>query len=966
MKLMSVLNIVIYLRNTAFRFHFHPGRNLGCIFFLLFSFSVASNIRGSDKCNGIDIVNFTKSEYQGEYQNWSIDVGTDSLLYVANNRGLLVYDGITWESYYSDQITNLRGVRYDSSSQKIYTSGYREMGYWEWDDKGYLKYTSLTHLAVARFVANEEFWNIRLYKGKPVFHSFRGLFIYEDGDFRVIRTDGFISGLSAIGEDLYVLINSKGVYRLSDMGLKPFMADKFFNDKYLVSLFPWNADKYMIVTAESGVYITDGDSYLNAFTDEEKYFRENSINRAHLLDSSRIILGTILNGISLIEGEKITLQVNQECGLLNNTVLGISGNANMVWLALDRGISLVKLENQSPIEIYHLPDIGAVYCGAVFDQKLYLGTNQGLYVSDDSPPYERFSLISGTQGQTWDCKVIDDHLFVGHNSGTFGIKGNNIQLISMIGGGFNIVQNPRIKHSLLQSTYSYFVIYSKDSNGQWKIKQTLPGFTNLIRYIEFDQEGELWASHMHKAIYRIGLNNLQDSITDYTYYGLNSVFQQDKNVQVFKINGQIIFTTGDKLYTYDPIRDTIIQHDRYNKMLKEFAAAHRIIPAGNQHYWMISKIGVALFDFQNTEIRQVQFFPSPLFSGKIIDGFENIIPLDDHRAIYCLTDGIAILDAKDDFQGKIDSVRKLQLKRVSVFDPKGDKKSLPVSALDYKIPANTDHISIAFSYPYHSDMKPVFKYRIVGLNNTWKEAENPSEISIFRLPHGVYQIEIIAEDLWKNRSKPLIIGMEVLAPWYISKVAWIIYFILLLALILLVRYQFLKTLKKREKERTEKNERELANLRNQNLRTELSLKSRELANSTLAIIRKNELLMRLKSILKKQKQELGTRYPEKYYQEVIQKIDQNISGGDDWKVFETNLEKAHELFLQKMIWNYPELTHSDLRLCTYLRMNLSSKEIAPLMRISVRAVENHRYRLRKKLKLPRDVILNEFIIGIKV
>ncbi|MFW5645044.1 MAG: hypothetical protein ACOCZL_03955 [Bacteroidota bacterium] len=911
-------------------------------------------------------MNFTKGEYQGDYQNWGIDVGSDSFVYVANNRGLLVYDGITWESYFSERITNLRSVRYDSSSKRIYTSGYREMGYWEWDDKGYLSYTSLTHLAASRFVANEEFWNIHIYQGKPVFHSFRGLFIYEDGDFRVIRTDGFFSGLSAIGKDLFVLINGKGIYRLGDVDLEPFMADEFFQDKYLVAFFPWNKEQYMIITAESGIFITDRYSYLKAFIDEEKYFNDNSINRAHMLDSSRIILGTILDGISLIEGENITLQVDQNCGLLNNTVLGISGKKDIVWLALDRGISLVKLENQSPIEFYHLPDIGAVYCGAVFNQKLYLGTNQGLYVSQDSPPYENFSLISGTQGQTWDCRVIDDHLFVGHNTGTFAIKGNNLQHISRIGGGFNIVQNPHRKHSLLQSTYSYFVLYSKDTNSQWKIEQTLPGFANLIRYIEFDQEGELWASHMHRAIYRIWLNNLQDSISGFKYYGLNSVFQKDKNVHVFKINGQIIFTTGNKLYTYDPIRDTIIQHDRYNKMLKEFAAAHRIIPSGNQHYWMISKNGVALFDFQNTEIRQLQFFPSPLFSGKTIDGFENIIPIDDHRAIYCLTDGIAILDAKEDFKGKIDSTRVLQLKRLSEFNRNGENISFSLSNQGYKIPASTDHISIAFSYPYHSDTQPFFKYRILGLNDTWKDAENPSEINIFRLPHGNYQIEILAEDLWKNRSKPLIIDLQVLAPWYISKVAWGIYFILLLALIFLVRYQFLKTLKRREKERMKKNEIELAKLRNQNLRTELSLKSRELANSTMAIIRKNELLLRLKSILKKQKQELGNRYPEKYYQEVIQKINQNISGGDDWKVFETNLEKAHELFLQKMIWNYPELTHSDLRLCTYLRMNLSSKEIAPLMRVSVRAIENHRYRLRKKLKLPRDVILNEFIIGIKV
>ena len=963
---MSCKNDVLRLSDAVIRPAFIPFRGIvsGLLFLVVFTFSF--EISGKDGCDGTEIVNFSKGDYQGDYQNWSIDIGKDNYVYVANKGRLLVYDGISWESYYSEEITNLRSVCYDSSTQRIYTSGYREMGYWEWDNYGYLRYYSLTGLAESRFVANEEFWNIHFFNGKPVFHSFSGLFIYEGNDFRVIRTEGFISGLSAIGNDLFVLVKNKGVYRLSDVGLEPFLVGEFFRDRYLVSMFPWGDGQYLLVTSRSGMYIFDGKTYSPAFSRYDDYFRENSINKAYLMGRKKIVIGTLLDGISLIEGEEIKLQVNQECGLINNTVLGISGDKNLIWLALDRGISLVKLEHQNSIEFYSLPDIGAVYCGALFKQKLYLGTNQGLYVSEGSPPYESFSFIPETQGQIWDCKVVDNTLFVGHNSGTFIIKEGDLQRISIIGGGFDLIENPRRAHSMLQSTYSYLTLFSKKNSGIWEHEKIIPGFADLIRYIEFDQEGNLWASHMRRSIYKLKLNYEQDSIQEFKYYGLNSVFQQDKNVNVFKIKGQIIFTTGKKIFTYDPVRDSIIPHARYNRMLGDFASSHRVVAAGNQFFWMISGIGVALYDFRDTEIKQVQFFPAPMFSGKIIDGFENIIPLDNYRAIYCLTDGIAILDAEINFSEKIDSTFKPQLKRFAVYNAKGENVSFPTTDLAYRIPAKTDHITIDFSYPSGSHRKLSFYYRIAGLNNQWKQAENLSQISVFRLPHGSYQIEIVAEDLWRNRSKPLIIDMEVLPPWYISHFAWAVYFIILSGLILLVRYRFMKALKEKEKKRMEKNEQELAKLRNQNLRTELSLKSRELANSTMAIIKKNEFLLNLKEILKRQKRDLGTRYPDKYYQELIRKIDQNISRGDDWKVFETNLKKAHELFLQKMIWTYPDLTHSDLRLCAYLRMNLSSKEIAPLMRVSVRAVENHRYRLRKKLKLKRNVVLNEFIIGIKV
>jgi DNA-binding CsgD family transcriptional regulator len=935
-------------------------------FLLLFGFVFFDDASGKVGCTGTKIVNFTKGDYEGDYQNWSIDIGKDNYVYVANMSRLLVYDGISWESYYTEKITNLRCVQYDSSTQRIYSSGYREIGYWEWDNYGYLKYNSLTDLAASKFVKNEEFWNIHFFKGNPVFHSYSGLFIYTDDDFRIIRTEGIISGLSAIGKDLFVFVKNKGVYRLSDVGLEPFLEGAFFQDNYLVSMFPWGPGRYMLITARNGIYIYDGNIYTPAYSRYDQYFRDNSINRAYLLNNKKIIIGTLLNGISLIEEEKITLQVNQDCGLINNTVLGISGNKNLVWLALDRGISLVKFEPQKAIEYYQLPDIGAVYCGAIFRQQLYLGTNQGLYVADEKPPYESFSFIPETQGQTWDCKVVDGTLFVGHNSGTFLIQEGVLQRASIVGGGFNIIENPRRPQSMLQSTYSYFAVYIKEPNGQWAYEKILPGFTDLIRYIEFDQEGNLWASHMRRAVYKLRLNNEQDSIQDSKYYGLNGVFQQDKEVNVFKIKEQVIFTTGKRLFTYDPVRDSIIPHERYNNMLGEFASSHRIVAAGNQFYWMISEIGVALYDFRDTKIKQVQFFPASMFSGKIIDGFENIIPLDDYRAIYCLTDGIAILNAEINFSEKIDSTNSPQIKRFVVYNIKGEGDSIPISLMNYRIPAKTDNISIDFAYPSGSHRKMTFHYKIIGLNNQWKQAENPSQINVYRLPHGSYQIEIVAEDIWKNRSKPLIIALEVLRPWYISYVAWSMYIIILFGLILYFRYRFIKALKDKEKKRIEKNEQELAKLRNQNLRTELSLKSRELANSTMAIIKKNEFLMKLKEILKRQKADLGSRYPDKYYLELIRKIEQNISRGDDWKVFETNLKKAHELFLQKMIWTYPELTQSDLRLCAYLRMNLTSKEIAPLMRVSVRAVENHRYRLRKKLKLNRNEVLNKFIIGVKV
>ncbi|MBT8313046.1 MAG: two component regulator three y domain-containing protein, partial [Maribacter sp.] len=97
---------------------------------------------------------------------------------------------------------------------------------------------------------------------------------------------------------------------------------------------------------------------------------------------------------------------------------------------------------------------------------------------------------------------------------------------------------------------------------------------------------------------------------------------------------------------------------------------------------------------------------------------------------------------------------------------------------------------------------------------------------------------------------------------------------------------------------------------------------------------------------------------------VIKTINRNINNSDDWKFFEEAFNNADKDFLKNIRIQHPDLTPNDLRLCAYLRLNLSSKEIAPLLNISVRSVEVKRYRLRKKMALPHENSLVEYILNL--
>lgn len=133
----------------------------------------------------------------------------------------------------------------------------------------------------------------------------------------------------------------------------------------------------------------------------------------------------------------------------------------------------------------------------------------------------------------------------------------------------------------------------------------------------------------------------------------------------------------------------------------------------------------------------------------------------------------------------------------------------------------------------------------------------------------------------------------------------------------------------------------------------------------MTIIKKNEILAHIKDEVIAQKQVLGTQYPNKYYDKLVRLIDENISSADDWAIFQTNFDRIHENFFRNLHLNYPELTSNDLRFCAYLRLNLSSKDIAHLMNISLKGVEMARSRIRKKIGIPSTKSLTEFMIEFK-
>jgi DNA-binding CsgD family transcriptional regulator len=930
---------------------------------LLFLFTITNAF---SQGKSVNVLNFDKAHYNGANKNWSVAFDQNGYTYFGNSIGLIEFDGVSWHLNPSPNGFAIRSIAIDKNN-RIYTGGYRELGYWERNNKGNLEYTSLTYMVEDFFPRNEEFWHIFIINEKIYFQSFTKIYIYNQGKFEVINSNGFITHANKVGNQLLIAEKFHGVYAITNNEFTPFIESDFFADKSINFLGEIGEDSLILGTENHGMffYNSENQSFTPWASDQSGWFIRNNINNGIITHDKNVITGTILGGLKVFNKKgNLKHHITVKSGLQSNTVHSLSCDSlGNIWVVSDKGIDFVSFTG-TPESYTHFQndELGAVYSVALYKNMLYAGTNQGLFRRKWDTDNETFSLITGTQQQVWDCEIIDDKVFVGHNSGTFLVDDHETQKISDHAGGYSITTIPGHTNFLLQCTYNNLVVFSKEG-GQWKPRNTIKGFNDLIRFVEFDHRNHLWASHRYQGVYRIRLNETLDSAEQVTYFGKNSkIWRDDASLRTFKIENRIVFTNEEKLYTYDDLNNEIVPYQFLNEHLGEYATSFRISQGPDHHYWFLNDNGIALFRILGTDIEKIKEFPMSLFKNDIIPKEENIVPIKKNQAILCLENGYALLDASASKSGSRIIQKKPHLREVSIESQSGDKEALSPYTSNLSIPYAKNNLVLRYSFPLFSSEEIKYQFKIEGLYDEWSIPDKSPQLTINRLPAGSYTILARTINNWDNTSLTHQLQIEVNPPWYQSPLAIVSYVLIFLGLFFLGRQITVKRVKLNEKHKQEEKERELIQLRNEKLKNELSFKSHQLANSAMGIIKKNEFLISLKDKLKKQKQQLGTRFPDKYYNELIKKIDTNISGDDDWKLFEHNFNQAHETFLQNMKSEYPELTPSDLRLCAFLRINLTSKEIAPLLGISVRGVENHRYRVRKKLNLSADTDLTEFIL----
>ena len=943
-----------------------------------FVFLFLSKINAQNMTSIPMIKNYPKSLYNGGTQTWDICEADNGIIFFANNDGLLLFNGNQFSKYTLPQNTILRSIYFDNKTKKVFAGGQNELGYYYFEKNGNLKFESLTNLLPAGFKGFEDVWGIEELNNKIYFQTSKQIFVYNGKNIVVIKpSENFLENFYKVGERLLLTDVLGSIYEIKDNIFIQIIKESKLD---ISAILPFGKNDLLVTTYKNGIYFIKNNVIQKAEIDN------NILNQSRIYKActygNYYILATNRAGIFFLDQNgKIVNNVSIKDGLQNNNVLSIfKDKNNNIWLGLDNGIDLVRLNYPFG---YVLPDgllKGTGYSMTEFGDSYYFGTNNGLYArKKGNNSADAFQLVANTDGQVWWVQVLNGKLFVCHHEGLFEVNGLLTKKILDLRGCWKLI--PLLKHTgyYIMGTYNGLSLFKWEKNSLAFVSK-LGRFKESSRFLEEDEIGNIWVGHPYKGIYKIKLSGDLQNVQLVKHYGVKDGLPNETENYLFNTDLGLSFCTAKGIYQYKDETDKFNLFKTFSSILDTSKVYNRIYNGKNGYIWYVSsnEIGFLKPNYNGVDYTFNKVI-LPKLDQNLVGGFEFLKECDEGNLFIGVESGFVSINLNqiNQFVQQPPSVLITGISSLVLTDSVYFRY---LNSSNEKLEINDKSIEFSYSSPnsyFYKDL--VFSSYLEGWDKDWS-LWKPAIIREFsRLSYGNYTMHIKAKCMGLE-GKETIIKLYIQAPWYWTRLAKFLYaLIAMLILVLIGFYPQMLVRKKASREIAEKDihfkqqteilllekdkqEKELIELRNQQLLLEVEHQGKELASSTMHIVQKSEKLLSIKDKLKHISQITNDSKIKPEISELIKNIDRDTLIDKDWEKFELYFNNIHTSFTQSLKEKFPNLSANDIKMCAYLRMNLSTKEIASILNISARGVEISRYRLRKKMELENATNLTDFLL----
>ncbi len=937
------------------------------------------------------IINYSNTDYKAGTQTWDIKQDKWGRIYFANNEGLVTYDGNYWKVYPQPNKTILRSIAIDTSLNRIYAGGQDELGYFEPDANGALQYTSLKTLIPKPKSQFTDVWDIELFNGAVFFRTSDKIFEYKNQAIQVYPAVSEWLLLKKAGNKLLAQDKKRGIFQYDKNGWQPVCEAGSIPDFEINSFISLNKDSLLVSSADKGLYIFYNGVLSKKVTAADDIFIEKHIYALEQINKDEFVAGTVSEGCFIMNNNgQIVQQISRTEGLQNNNVLCLFLDKDQnLWTGLNNGISFIAYNTAIKYIKPNKNNDVAGYSCSVFNNQLYIASSDGAYTAplfnttkDISFSKNEFARIKNSSGQAWRFNQVNNKLLMGHHNGSYVIQNNEAVPLLKGTGTWLFVPTSSIFPSrhVIAGTYSGLSML-EFSNNKFTESHVLNGMSESFRFLAADNNNFIWASHPYRGVYKLNIDTAGKSYTSQLYTekdGLPSTFRNN----VFKINNRVIFATEKGVYEFDVVSDRFIR----SAFLFDVFGVENIQylnEDGDGNIWFCSgkKIGVAQ-PVPSAKNYHITYFPE--LTGKILSGFENVYPFSKENIFIASDNGIIHLNFEKYSAGNNHlTVLLTQVKAVGKYDSvifggyfnlqnTGSYRQNEI----LKFPKSFNSFHFEFCSPAFGIQKNIeYSHQLQGYDINWSAWSAKTEKDYTNLPNGNYTFKIKARDNLGNESETVTYSFVVKPAWYKTIWAYFLYAGVAFAFFYLVnkwqkrklrmqQQQFeeeQKKLKYIHQLEVEKNEKEIIKLQNEKLVNEVIYKNKELADVSMHLVERSDALLKVKDELQRLYKKTGENHDIKKAIQLLNDVEKNNS---NWEQFATHFDEINNDFLKKLKAKFSALTNTDLKMCTYLHLKLSSKEIAQLMNISVRGVEISRYRLRKKLSIPQEKNLFDYLLEI--
>ncbi|MFD1768346.1 triple tyrosine motif-containing protein [Sphingobacterium suaedae] len=938
---------------------------------------------------GIPLVqNYNKMHFQGGSRTWDIKQDSRGIMYFANNEGLFSFNGKYWKKYVLPNHTVVRSIFIDDHD-RIYVGGQGEFGYFEASAEPRLKYVSLKSLLPADQQNFADIWHTVGFGRSVMFQATTMIFEFRDDQVRSHAAKRVWDFLGGAGGRLFAQDQANGLLEYKDGHWTSLADNRHFDGAKIASLVEMGRDSLLFTTLTNRSFLLHGNKITKLYMDGWTDLYTPSLAK---IDDTEYVVATATEGCVVRDQQgKVVRRIGVVEGLQNKnvSVVFVDRDKN-IWAGVDNAISVI---NYGSAVRYFRPNAThdvTGYSVRVFNNELYLSSSNGVYVTPLQPNYldhslspGQFTLVSGSdRGEAWRLEELNGELLLGHNRGLFRIVDHTVTPIAEGTGSWLVLPLASVYPitQTLVGTYGGINLLHYAPGRFWQVR-TLTGLQDSYRFLELDGE-QIWASHPYRGIYQLHLN------ADRTAYqarlfteedGLPSSYQN----YVFKIKGRIVFATTNGLYEFDPEGKRFVPSRRFSVFKGMSIKFLRDDTEGNIWFCSGSRIGVASYK-TDRGVYALTYFPE--IEGLNTSGFENIYPFNTQNVYIGSEKGVIHVNYQK-YRNRtvkpavlLTSVVATAKKDSIIFDGYSPLKTDTVSALFdpevNELDANFDSFVFTFagpSYGIHGQLD--YCYWLEGYDTDWSVWTSNTEKAYTNLPSGTYTFKVKSRNNLLEESPVETFTFVIRPPWYKTVWALLGYLLLILAMIYFVfRWQQqawqakqeefdkeMKQLRYIHQLEIEKNEKEIMKLQNEKLESEVQSKTKELANASMQLMENSGALSKLRIELTKL--DIGDRDSDdvKRITSLLKDVEKNTT---HWDQFASHFDELNDGFLHRLKLKHPALSRNDLKVCAYLRLNFTTKQIAQLQSISVRGVEIHRYRIRKKLAIKTEMSTHDYLLTV--